>query len=389
MRTIAFVTTSRADYSYYRPILSAIAGARAVLLVSGGHLSRDHGYSIEEIKKDGYEIADEIPVDLSDDSPVGIACSTATVVAGFARAFDRLTPDVMVVLGDRFEMHAAALAAVPAVIPIAHVHGGELTMGAIDDALRHSLTKLSHLHFVSTEEYARRVHQMGEEDWRIVVSGAPSLDNIEGLNLLSARELEDDLELSLGDGAVVVTYHPVTLDVSHVEEEVDQLTSALERTERSVVVTGPNADTSNKIIDMKLKAFARSRDSVVFVENLGPLRYYSLLAQADAMVGNSSSGIIEAPSFELPVVNIGSRQEGRVRASNVIDVACRAEDITMGLNKALSADFRKGLRGLVNPYKRGGSARIIAERLVGVDLTDRVTHKRFVDLPVTARDRDR
>jgi UDP-N-acetylglucosamine 2-epimerase (non-hydrolysing)/GDP/UDP-N,N'-diacetylbacillosamine 2-epimerase (hydrolysing) len=284
-------------------------------------------------------------------------------------------------------MHAAALAALPFKIPVAHIHGGEITQGAIDDALRHSMTKLSHLHFVSTQEYARRVIQLGEEPWRVIVSGAPSLDNVRAIRLFTRAELAARFALHLDETPfLLVTFHPVTLEYEQTEWQVTELLAALEACGLPVVFTMPNADTSGRTIARMIEEFVATHSSAQAVDNLGTQGYFSMMAVAAAMVGNSSSGIIEAASFELPVVNVGSRQRGRVRGANIIDVDYEQTSILEGLGKALDPQFRAKMRGIHNPYDSGGAAEKIVEVLKQVQLDDRIVTKCFHDLGDVSRE---
>jgi UDP-N-acetylglucosamine 2-epimerase (non-hydrolysing)/GDP/UDP-N,N'-diacetylbacillosamine 2-epimerase (hydrolysing) len=301
---------------------------------------------------------------------------------GFAQAYARSRPDILLVLGDRFEMHAAAVAALPFKIPLAHIHGGEVTQGAIDESLRHAITKMSHLHFVATEEYARRVRQLGEEPWRITVSGAPALDNLQTVPLLSGAELAERCGVRVGEGFLLATYHPVTLEYESTERQAAEFLAALEASERPVLFTMPNADTRGRSIRQMILRFVAEHPTSQAVENLGVQGYFSAMARASAMVGNSSSGVVEAASFKLPVVNVGNRQQGRVMARNVICVECQREKIAQGIATATSSEFRSGLDGLVNPYGDGRAAERIVERLRGAEIDDRLVIKRFCDLPV-------
>jgi UDP-hydrolysing UDP-N-acetyl-D-glucosamine 2-epimerase len=387
VRTIGVVTVGRSDYGIYLPVLRAIekdSSLQLHLIVAGMHLSPEFGFTAGAIAQDGFAAGEKVEMSLSSDSPEAIAKSMGLGAIGFAQSYGRKRPDILLVLGDRFEMHAAAVAALPFKIPLAHIHGGELTEGAIDDALRHSITKLSHLHFVSTREYGDRVVQLGEEPWRVVVSGAPGLDQINGMKLLSRDQLAEKLNLALDQAPLLVTYHPVTLEYEDTRRHVEGLLSALGRIDLPIVFTSPNADTGNRVISQMLIEFVNDRPSAVIVDNLGTEAYFSLMAVAGAMVGNSSSGIIEAPSFKLPVVNIGTRQAGRVRAPNVIDVGYEAGEIFEGIKLALSSGFREALSGVANPYGDGKSAEKIVERLKTVALDDRLIRKRFYDLPTKA-----
>ena len=384
MRRVAIVTVGRSDYGLYVPILRAVQrceGLSAQLLVSGAHLSPEFGLTVQDIEADGYPIADRIEMLLSSDSPQGIARSIGLGVIGFAQSFATDRPDMLMVLGDRFEMYAAALAALPFKIPVAHIHGGENTCGAIDESLRHSMTKLSHLHFVATDEYADRVEQLGEEKWRIVVSGAPGLDNLSSTKLLDPAALEQRFGLRVREPFVLVTFHPVTLEFEQTEMHVESLLEAVDSMSVPVIFTKPNADTYGRVVDRLISDFVRTRALAQYVENLGTQGYFSLMALAAVMAGNSSSGIIEATSFDLPVVNIGNRQLGRVRAGNVIDVGYHRGEIAEGLSRALSLAFRRGVRGLTNPYGTGNAAERIVTRLKSVPLDRALVEKRFRDIP--------
>ena len=383
MRRIGVVTVGRSDFGLYVPILEAIRAARGLeltLYVSGMHLSPEFGRSVRLIEEAGYRDYVVVESLLSSDSPTGIAKSMALGVAGFADALARVRPDILLVLGDRFDMHAAALAALPFTIPVAHVHGGEITEGAIDDALRHCITKLSHLHFPSTEEYAQRLRQLGEEPWRITVAGAPGLDNLRALRIPSRRRLEAKLGRRLPSRFLLVTYHPVTLEFERTSWQIDQLLRALRTMDLPAVFTLPNADTSGRIIADALRAYVAARPDSCLVDNLGTELYFAMMKQAAAMVGNSSSGIIEAASFHLPVVNVGSRQGGRLRPANVIDCGNATSNIVGAVRRALAPDFRGGPCRAKNPYDRGGAAHIIVERLRAVPLGRKLVHKKFVDL---------
>ena len=370
MRTIGVVTVGRSDYGIYLPVLRRLQEERRCdlhLIVAGAHLKREFGLTIRDIEKDGFEIGDRVNMLRRADSPLAIAEAIGRGVTGYARAFTRKRPDLLVVLGDRFEMYAAAVAALPLRIPVAHIHGGELTAGAMDDALRHSITKLSHLHFVSTRDYARRVVQLGEQSWRVTVSGAPGLDNLRTLTLLTRSELEERLGTRLDVAPLLVTFHPVTLEYERTSVYIRELMSALDAVGLPVVFTAPNADTHANVIRGEIARYLKRHRAARFVENLGTRAYFSLMARSRAMVGNSSSGILEAASFELPVVNIGIRQRGRIREKNVIDVSPRHAKIAAAIRCAASSKFRVGLRGLKNPYGDGKASATVLSTAVGVD----------------------
>ena len=384
MRRVAVVTVARSDYGIYRPVLRAIERHPELelqLVVGGMHLSPEHGSTISEIEADGRPVAARVEAVPSSDAPVAIADSIGTSVAGFAGAFSRLKPDIVVVLGDRYEMLAAAVATLPLTIPVAHIHGGESTEGAIDENMRHAITKLSHLHFASTDPYAQRIVQMGEEPWRVHATGAPGLDAIRTLEPLSARELEELTGIQLGERTLLVTYHPVTLEHEQVAARIDDFLDALDRTGLAVLFTAPNADTRNRAVTRAIEAYVAAHPGSVLVASLGSRGYHSALGLVRALAGNSSSGIIEAASFGLPVVDVGRRQQGRLRAANVIHAEDDADSIAAALARAVSDDFRASLQGLANPYGDGHAAERIAAELASVPLDDRLLVKRFHDMP--------
>lgn len=388
MRTLGVVTVGRSDYGIYLPVLREIQrnpDLRLRLIVSGTHLSPEFGLTVNEIEADGFEVSERVEMLLSSDTPQGIATSMGLGTIGFARAYANCPPDLLLVLGDRYEMHAAAVAALPFKIPVAHIHGGELTAGAIDDSLRHSITKLSHLHFVATDEYRQRVIQMGEEPWRVITTGAPGLDNLRNLKILSRTEIESLFHLKLEETFLLVTYHPVTLEFEQTQEQVEQLLNSLRQVGMPLVFTGSNSDTGGRIIRSLVNRFVDTYPQAQVIENLGTQGYFSLMTCAAAMIGNSSSGIVEAPSVGLPVVNIGTRQQGRVRSENVIDVGYDSDEIVEGIKMAVTPDFRAGLLGLPNPYYNGHAAETIVKHLKEVSLDSRLIVKKFSDVRMTSR----
>jgi UDP-hydrolysing UDP-N-acetyl-D-glucosamine 2-epimerase len=383
VRTIGLVTVGRSDYGIYLPILKLITADSSFCLrlyASGMHLSDEFGRTVTLIEADGFKVAERIEMLVSSDTPGGVAKSIGLGIIGFGQSFCRERPDVLVVLGDRFEMYAAAVAALPFQIPLVHIHGGELTYGAIDDALRHGITKLSHLHFVSTQEYARRVEQLGEEPWRITVSGAPGLDNLNAIKMMSRSQLESALGFALEKQFLIVTYHPVTTQYNKAALQCKELLKSIAALRMQAVFTMPNADTSGRVVAELIQDFIQSHAGSHLVHNLGTQLYFNLMRHASAMVGNSSSGLIEAPSFGLPVVNIGIRQAGRIRGSNVIDVEDGHIPILKGVQKALTREFLNIARQKANPYMANkGAARTIVDRLKAVPLDERLLNKRFKD----------
>jgi UDP-hydrolysing UDP-N-acetyl-D-glucosamine 2-epimerase len=382
IRTIGVVTVARSDYGHLLPLLEEIRAAPDLglqLFVAGGHLSKRLGATVRGIEADGWTVTDRVETMGKSDAPEDVAAGAGIGIAGFASAFARRRPDLVVVLGDRIEMLSAAVAALPLTIPVAHVHGGEVTEGAIDEQIRHAMTKLSHLHFPAAEVFAKRILQMGEEAWRVHCCGAPGLDRLARMAVVPRAELAARVGLPLRKPTVLVTLHPVTLEPEDTATHVEELAAALARVEGDVIVTAPGADTAHGTIMRRLEALAAARPHTRMVASLGDDTYCSLLREVDAMVGNSSSGLIEAPSFALPVVNVGSRQHGRLRAENVIDVGHGREEILAGLRRALDPVFRAGLAGLRNPYGDGRSAPRIVRVLAEVPLGRRLVRKRFVD----------
>jgi UDP-hydrolysing UDP-N-acetyl-D-glucosamine 2-epimerase len=386
LRSIGIVTTSRADYSAYRPVLRALAIDPEIslkLYVSGMHLSPEFGLTVRSVENDGFEIAERVEMLLSSDTPEAIAKSMGLGLMGFGQSFRRYRPDILVVLGDRYEMFAAALAALPFKIPVAHLSGGELTEGAIDNALRHGITKLSHLHFTTTEAYARRVAQLGEDPKRIFVSGEPALDGVATAPQLTPEELGRRFGFDVVRPFLLVTFHPVTLEYEQTEWQIGELLAALDQAGFPVVFTMPNADTAGRIIAARIRQWVESHpDTGKMVDNFGAEAYHSVLRLAVAVVGNSSSGLIEAPSFRLPAVNIGSRQAGRIRAANVIDAGYGHTEILAAIRKAASNEFRATLGSLVNPYvsKSNSAVSTIVSVLKSARLDNSLLQKTFHDL---------
>lgn len=383
MKRIGVATFARSEYSSLRPVLDAIeqdSELDAILFVSGMHLLRDYGYTVAEIQRDGYDIAERVQMPICSDSPEGIAKSIGLGTIGFAEGLARRRPDVLILAGDRAELLAATSAALPFNIPIAHISGGDVTEGAVDNQVRHAVSKMSHLHFVAMELHAERLRRMGEEPWRIHVTGDPALDMFSRIELLSQDSLESALDLRIKAPLILVTYHPTTLSGHGVEEEIEALLSALKRVDGTFIITAPNADLGSSVIIERLRNFVVAHPRGRLFSSVGQQRYYSFLAHADLMVGNSSSGLWEAPSFHLPVVNIGDRQRGRLRIGNVIDVPVNSDDIYAAMQRALDPAFRAGLSHLTNPYGDGHAAERIMMILKRFDCDLRLLQKRYVDM---------
>jgi UDP-hydrolysing UDP-N-acetyl-D-glucosamine 2-epimerase len=384
VRTIAVVTGSRAEYGLYKSTLTAIVQAPDLalrLMVCGTHLSPAFGQTVDAIEADGFAVSDRIETWSGADSPEAIAGTISRGIAGFARAFAEARPDVVLLLGDRYDMLAAGAAALPFALPLAHIHGGELTEGLIDEAIRHSMTKMSHLHFVANEVYRNRVIQMGEQPERVFVSGGPGLDAIRTTPPTPRYELERRTGIALEPAPLLVTFHPVTLEYRATVAQMAALMAALARVDRPLLFTYPNADTAAHDIISAIEDFVARHGNARAIKSLGTADYFGLLEESAAMVGNSSSGIIEAASFRLPVVNIGNRQRGRLRAANVIDCVPKSGAIGAAIKRAVAPEFRASLEGLVNPYGDGHAAERIISVLSTIPLGAALVEKRFYDLP--------
>lgn len=369
---VCVITGSRAEYGLLYWLMREIADDPKMtlqLVVTGAHLIKRFGSTYREILEDGFKITARVKMDLRSDRDEAIAGSVGVGVKRFGKVFNKLKPDVVVILGDRFEMLAAASAALICRVPIAHLHGGEVTEGAFDDAIRHAITKMASLHFVAHKDYARRVIQMGEHPDRVFVVGALGLDNIRKLKLLNRKELGRALGFDIGKDVALVTFHPETRAKGAAGKQVANLISALDRSKLRVVFTMSNADPENRVIIEKISAFVKKNgDRAKLFRSLGQKKYLSLLREAGLMVGNSSSGILEAPSFALPVVNIGRRQEGRIKAKNIIDSSSDAKAIGKAIRTAGSAGFRRSLKGLTSPFGDGRASRKVKKVLAGFDL---------------------
>ncbi len=382
---VAVVTGTRAEYGILYPVLREIAQRPTLelqLLVTGMHLSPEFGLTYRQIEADGFRIARKIEMLLASDTEEAIALSVGLGVMGFARVFAKERPDVLVVLGDRFESLAAAVAAMTARIPIAHISGGQTTEGAVDEAIRHAITKMSHLHFTHMPAYRDRIVQMGEDPERVFVFGTPSIDGIKTMPIMPREELEQRLGLDLSKRTLVIVYHPVTLEDNSAEWQMDELLGALAGCDCQHVFIMPNADAGGRVIARKVEEFTRSMPSARAFVNLERPVYLNLLGRASAIVGNSSSGIIEAPEFRLPAVNIGDRQRGRVRAANVIDCQPSRAHIAEAIGRALDRAFRESLATLRNPYGDGSASRKIVDVLEHFDLGGPLLKKRFYAVPV-------
>ncbi|MFA5984398.1 MAG: UDP-N-acetylglucosamine 2-epimerase [Methylococcaceae bacterium] len=386
-RKLCVVTGSRAEYGLLYWLMREITDDPDLtlqLVVTGMHLSPEFGLTWQQIQQDGFIINRKVEMLLSSDTGVGIAKSLGLGIIGFADALDELKPDVVVILGDRYEVFAAAQAAMALRIPIAHIHGGELTEGAIDEAIRHALTKMAHLHFTATEAYRKRVIQLGEQPQNVFNVGASGLDHMSKTELLGRGQLEEALGFKLGKRNLLVTFHPVTLEQSTAADQFEQLLNALSQLDETVHIlfTLPNADTDGRSLINRVTAYQKQHaERVVVFKSLGSLRYLSALQFVDAVVGNSSSGLIEAPAFKIASVNIGDRQKGRLCAASVINCVPEQTAILQAINQAFSDSFRQLLPSVENPYGSGNTSLKIKNILKHCSLA-KLLKKPFYDLAI-------
>ncbi|MGA7919174.1 MAG: UDP-N-acetylglucosamine 2-epimerase [Candidatus Acidiferrales bacterium] len=376
-RTIAVVTTSRADYGHlYWPLrdLSATADVDLKIVALGSHLSPEFGNTIQEIEKDGFLIHSRVECLLSSDSDVGMAKTIGIATLSLADLFGEMRPDLLLLIADRYELLAPASVALALRIPIAHIEGGEISEGAIDDAVRNALTKMSHIHFTSTHAARQRVISMGEAEWRVHRTGAPSLDHLRRQTLLTLEQVQERLELDLSRPTIVVAYHPVTIarDTLH---ETDALFNALESLEDQILFCYPNADAGSRTLIERTTSFIGQRRAGKLFTNLDALTYWSLLRHVDMLIGNSSSGIMETASLSLPTVNVGLRQQGRERPRNVLDANAHPAAILERVRTARTPEFRRSLVGITNPYGDGLASDTIVKVLTNIPLNRRLLMK--------------
>lgn len=381
-RKVCVVTGTRAEYGLLRWVMQGIKDDPDLtlqIIATGMHLSPEFGLTYRDIELDGFHIDRKVEMLTSSDTSVGVAKSMGLGLIGFADALNDLKPDLIVVLGDRFEIFSAVAAALVARIPAAHLHGGEATEGLIDEAIRHSITKMSHLHFVAAEEYRQRVIQLGEQPERVLLVGGLGVDSIKRLKLLEKGELEASLDFRLGKKNLLITFHPVTLEKATAAEQMTELLAALDDlADTHLIFTLPNADTDGRVLIEMVEQFVARHPNSRAYTSLGQIRYLSCIAQVDGVVGNSSSGLAEAPSFKKGTIDIGDRQRGRLKAASVIEAAPTRESIATALRKLYSEDFHASLSSIVNPYGEGGASEKIVATIKSVSLGD-ILKKRFYD----------
>ena len=386
MKRIGIMTGTRAEYGLLKSLMQEINkdnDLELYLIVSGMHLSPEFGMTYKEIEEDGFEINAKVEMLLSSDSPAGISKSIGLGVIGFADEFQRADLDMLILLGDRYEALSAAISAMVMRIPIAHLHGGELTEGAIDEGIRHSITKMSYLHFTSTEQYRNRVIQLGENPERVFYVGALGVENIKKINLMTKEELERSIRFEIDENTVIVTYHPVTLENNTVEEQFLNLLEVLDRNPKiRMIFTKANADTNGRIVNELIDKYAaqNSERACAFM-SLGQKRYLSALKYCRIVIGNSSSGIIEAPSFGKPIINIGDRQKGRICADSVINCGYTQQEIQQAMETALTKEFENKASNCRNPYEKENTAANIISVIKDYLLNDKIKLKKgFYDI---------
>jgi GDP/UDP-N,N'-diacetylbacillosamine 2-epimerase (hydrolysing) len=387
VKKICVVTGSRAEYGLLRWVMEGIRKSPFLelqLIVTGMHLAPEFGLTYTEIEGDGFNIDRLVEMLLSSDTSVGITKSMGVAMIGFADALNELKPDLLLVLGDRFEIFVAVSAATIGRVPIAHLHGGETTEGAFDEAFRHSITKMSHFHFVAADEYQKRVVQLGEHPDRVFNVGGLGIDNILKLNLLEIDELEKSLDFKLGKKNLMITFHPVTLEKDSSTQHMKELLEALATLkETKLIFTMPNSDTDGRIIFKMIEDFIKEQPNTKAFTSLGQVRYLSCIKYFDGVVGNSSSGLTEVPSFKKGTINIGDRQRGRLQAKSVINCDPTCGSITAALGQLYSTDFQKHLQEVINPYGEGGASEKVVSTLENISIAG-IVKKTFYDLSINS-----
>ena len=381
-RKICVITGTRAEYGLLRWVMQGIKNEPELtlqIIVTGMHLSPEFGLTYRDIEQDGFQIDRKVEMLTSSDTAVGIAKSMGLGLSGFAVALHELNPDLIVVLGDRFEIFSAVSAALVARIPVAHLHGGEATEGLIDEAIRHSITTMSHLHFVAAAEYRQRVIQLGEQPDRVFLVGGLGIDNINSLKLLDRAALEASLNFKLGPKNLLITFHPVTLETATATEQMSELLAALAELDNTqLIFTMPNADTDGRVMISMVEEFVAQHTNACAYKSLGQLRYLSCVSHVDGVIGNSSSGLAEVPSFKKGTINIGDRQRGRLQAASVINCDPTRQSIAAAVKQLYSINFQMSLSKIRNPYGEGGASEKILQIIKSVGVGD-LLKKHFYD----------
>ena len=382
-RKICVVTGTRAEYGLLYWLMKEIDADKDLelqVIVTGMHLSPEFGNTYEQIEKDGFVIDRKVDIELTSDSEISISKSMGLGMIGFASALDDLKPALCVVLGDRFEIFSAVSAAMIAKVPVAHLHGGEITEGAFDESIRHSITKMSHLHFTATKEYKNRVIQLGECPNRVFNVGGLGIDNINKLKLLNKDDFEKSIDFNLGEKNILVTFHPVTLEASTSKNQFQELLNSIsELKDTKIIFTKANSDTDGRIINSMVDDYTAKHINTIAFASMGQLNYLSALQFVDAVVGNSSSGLLETPSFKIGTIDIGDRQKGRIKADSVISCLPDKKNIDNALKKIYSRHFQEIVKNVKNPYGKGGASKIILDIIKDFNL-DNIIKKTFYDL---------
>lgn len=381
MKKVLVVTGTRSEYGLLYWTIKRIQEddeLKLQLIVTGNHLCPEYGYTVEQIKKDGFKIDEEIDMLISSKNKSAIVKSMGIELIQMAQAFDRLKPDILLIFGDRYETFIAATCAMIMNIPIAHMNGGESTEGAIDEQIRHAITKMAHIHFAGAEYYKERIIKMGEEPWRVFNVGQAGIENIKRMELLDKSELEKELNISLNKLTFLITYHPVTLEVENTQQQIYNLLNALKKFDANYIFTYPNADFGSKIIVDEINEFVNQQKNAYIFYSLGQKRYLSLLKSCDIVIGNSSSGIIEAPIFKKPVVNIGDRQKGRLRCNNVVDCKHDEESIINAINFVLNDErFKNDNKDIQNIFGDGATSIKVVETLKTLEFNKKLIQKKL------------
>lgn len=380
MRNITVVTGTRAEYGLLKNIMKAIdedKDLKLQLLVTGMHLSPKYGMTKNDILEDGFTIDEECPILLDYNGKDKNAREISIAISEFIGAFNRLKPDIVLVLGDRYEAFAAATTAMAMNIPIAHIAGGEITEGAMDEQIRHSITKMAHIHFPGVEVYAENIRNMGEENWRVFNVGDSGIENIKLTKMMTPDELKESLGVEVTQDTILATYHPVTLEVDDVENQINNVIDALDKINKPMIITYPNSDNGGDKIISELDKFAERNSNVHLFKSLGSLRYLSVMKYCGVIVGNSSSALIEAPYLKKPVVNIGNRQQGRLMAENIIQTNYNSDDIYNGIKKAFSPEFNEFVKTVESLYGEGSTSEEIVKVLKNVELGEKLLKKKL------------
>lgn len=381
MKKVLVFTDTRAEYGILKNTLNKIKQSKELelcIVVTGTHLLKKYGYTVNEIIEDGFEIAERIEPVLEQDESVRISVEMGNLLIQLAKVFTELKPNILLLFGDRYEVLAAAAAAVSMHLPIAHISGGEITEGAMDEQIRHAVTKMAHIHFPGAAKYAENIKNMGEESWRIFNVGDPGIENVKKTAVRNKAELEEELKIEINQKTLLVTYHPVTLEIEALENQIENLIAALSNYQGTKIITYPNSDDGSELIISKLKKFAHRDSSVCLVQSLGIERYISVMHYCGAVIGNSSSAIVEAPALKKAVINIGNRQKGRLMAESIICCGNSTEEIEAALQKAFSPEFQKTVQESESLYGEGNTSEEIVKVLENLAIDEKLLKKKLV-----------